>query len=249
MERLLRITETSTQQPSGFVQSMIAELIVGPAKGGEGEGKGGAADGSGWEVAGWVRWLEGLRGEYERRMSEMCDILTEGQHLVKSGRRPSISAMLDDSDDEAAQKDEWSVVEKTELFYFVRPLGGMFVWLRFHFDSHPLSGKPFSGPELAKALWVLWTTKKYRVLVTPGTTFAPTQEIAERDAWECFRLCFAAINREELGPVTKRLVKGAKAFWRIKSKDEIQELLDEADLESTGAGGIDGMMNMAGIGC
>ena len=29
-ERLLRITETSTQQPSGFVQSVIAELIMGP---------------------------------------------------------------------------------------------------------------------------------------------------------------------------------------------------------------------------
>src|SRR5439155_21509566 len=30
VDKLLRITETSTQQPSGFVQSMIAELILGP---------------------------------------------------------------------------------------------------------------------------------------------------------------------------------------------------------------------------
>src|ERR1700712_5173135 len=29
IERILRITETSTQQPSGFVQAMLSELIMG----------------------------------------------------------------------------------------------------------------------------------------------------------------------------------------------------------------------------
>lgn len=255
VERILRITETSTQQPSGFVQSVISELIIGPANGGAGEGHGGAADGKGWEASGWVRWLEGLRGEYERRMNEMCDILTEGQHMVKSGRRPSISEVTRDSshdedhDVTLQAQDEWSVVEKTELYYFVRPLGGMFVWLRFHFDTHPLYNKPFSGPLLSRALWVLWTTKKYRVLVCPGLIFAPTQEVADRDAWECFRLCFAAIARDELAPVTKRLVKGVKTFWRIKDAKEVQRLLDDYDMAAEEAGGVEEMGGLTGFGC
>jgi DNA-binding transcriptional MocR family regulator len=53
IERLLRITETSTQQPSGFVQGMVAELVVGPLEGGN--GKGGMMDGKGWAVDGWEK--------------------------------------------------------------------------------------------------------------------------------------------------------------------------------------------------
>ena len=112
-ERLLRITETSTQQPSGFVQSMIAELIMGPHD--VKHGPGGGKSNGGWQMDGWVRWLQGLRGHYERRMQTMCSILEEGKELVTSGRRRSIN-------------DGWSVIEKVTLFEFIWPLGGMFVW-------------------------------------------------------------------------------------------------------------------------
>jgi len=94
IERLLRITETSTQQPSGFVQSMIAELVIGPPSKHDRDGqeshppgRGGAEDGTGWRFEGWVRWLEGLRGNYERRMNTMCDVLEAGRDVVKAGRR------------------------------------------------------------------------------------------------------------------------------------------------------------------
>ena len=112
-ERLLRITETSTQQPSGFVQSMIAELIMGPHD--PKHGRSGGKSNGGWQVDGWVRWLQGLRGNYERRMRTMCSVLEDGKELVKSGRRRSID-------------NEWSVIEKVTLFDFKWPLGGMFVW-------------------------------------------------------------------------------------------------------------------------
>lgn len=112
-ERLLRITETSTQQPSGFVQSMVAELIMGPHD--PKHGRGGGRSHGGWQVDGWVRWLQGLRGNYERRMQTMCSILDGGKELVRSGRRKSID-------------NEWSVVDKVTLFDFTWPLGGMFVW-------------------------------------------------------------------------------------------------------------------------
>ncbi|KAK5001701.1 hypothetical protein LTR39_006883, partial [Cryomyces antarcticus] len=133
IERILRITETSTQQPSGFVQAMIAELIMGPQSKNDG-GQGGAKDGSGWKVDGWVRWLEGLRGNYERRMNAMCQILEDGQFLVKAGRRNSLTSHASSSDDD---EDEWAVVEKTQMYAFDWPLGGMFIWLHINFPSHP----------------------------------------------------------------------------------------------------------------
>lgn len=219
---MLRITETSTQQPSGFVQSMVIELLRGP-QGANDPGRGGSADGSGWEAAGWVRWLEGLRGNYERRMQAMCRILHDGRHLVKSGRRRSLDA------------DEWSVVETTRLYDFAWPVGGMFVWVEFDFGSHPLA-HAFDGPSLSQALWVFWTTKPWLVLASPGTIFAPTDEIRKESAWRFFRLCFAAIDEGELEPVTRRFVEGANAFWKIRNPKTVQALLDEVDmLEEEGA--------------
>ncbi|OCL02977.1 aromatic amino acid aminotransferase [Glonium stellatum] len=239
IERILRITETSTQQPSGFVQSMIAELIIGPQGHSDG-GRGGAADGSGWKVDGWVRWLEGLRGNYERRMHSMSNILASGKHLVKAGRRTSLS--------EVASENEWAVVEKTKIYDFVRPLGGMFLWVRFDFQTHPLhSHVPL--PRLARALWVFWTTKPYLVLAAPGTIFAPTEEIRERDAWQCFRLCFAACDENELENLSHRFVDGAQAFWRIKKKEKIDELLkdDESPASATAEGADSGLAILTGF--
>jgi DNA-binding transcriptional MocR family regulator len=239
VERILRITETSTQQPSGFVQSMVAQLILGARVEGEDEKKA-AKHGTIWKADGWVRWLEGLRGNYERRMTAMCDILDEGKTLVKSGRRNSLDAIteLDES------TTEWAVVESTQIYNFVRPVGGMFVWVRFAFSTHPLR-KVFPLSSLAQALWVFWTKKPYLVLVTPGTIFAPTEEIRERDAWECFRICFAACEEDEIEPLSKRFVKGAKDFWRIKSKETIDELLDELKSSESQPGKPSGDIGLA----
>ena len=75
---------------------MVAEMLLGPdhtgvetakSKG----GKGGLPDGAGWKADGWVRWLEGLRGNYERRMNKMAGILHDARYMVKTGRRTSLS--------------------------------------------------------------------------------------------------------------------------------------------------------------
>lgn len=227
IERMLRITETSTQQPSGFVQAMVAELVMGPQTSKD-PGRGGAADGSGWKVDGWVRWLEGLRGNYERRMDAMCRVLADGKALVKAGRRTSLRHIADD-------EDEWAVVEKVEIYDFVRPRGGMFVWITFDFSTHPLR-REVPAPRLSQALWVFWTQKPYLCLVAPGAIFAPTEEIRQRDAYNCVRLCFAACPDDEVESISKRFVDGAQAFWRIKNKSKIDELLDDDE----GMGSVDG---------
>jgi len=213
-ERILRITETSTQQPSGFVQSMIAELIMGPQSSSDG-GRGGAKDGQGWQVAGWVRWLEGLRGNYERRMNTMCNNLEDGKHLVKSGRRNSMS-------------EEWSVVDKVQMYDFIWPLGGMFVWIKVNYDKHPLFKKT-THEKLSRALWLFLTTKPFTVLVSPGLMFSPTPEIAKESGWSFFRLCFAAVDEPEVEASSKRFVAGVNAFWKKKSLDDIEDLAAQTE--------------------
>ena len=253
VERILLITETSTQQPSGFVQSMIAELLLGPDHSGIGNeiavakkrgGKGGLPDGSGWKIAGWVRWLEGLRGNYERRMNLQSRILDENKYLVKAGRRNSLLSST------SADDEEWSVVEKTQLYDFDWPVGGMFIWLRICFENHPLfttyKGAGSQGLQrLSHAQWVFWTTKPYLVLVSPGTIFSPNQSIAEREGWRYFRLCFAAINEDVLGATTKRLADGVNDFFRIKDKKVIEKLLEEDEAAVQGKAGMAEMAQMA----
>lgn len=231
VERILRLTETSTQQPSGFVQAMIAELLMGPQSKQDG-GQGGAKDGRGWDVSGWVRWLEGLRGNYERRMNTMCDILDGGKQLVKTGRRNSLTSLVHPSSSngtvEDYDADEWAVVETNQIYSFIRPLGGMFVWIRFDFTTHPLA-KVIPHARLSRALWVFLTTAPYRVLVSPGSIFAATPEFAKRDGYNCFRMCFAACPEEEIGPITRRFVKGARAFFRIRDPARIDKILEDDD--------------------
>ena len=195
---------------------MIAELLMGPQQDGDG-GKGGAKDGKGWDFGGWVRWLEGLRGNYERRMNTMCEILDEAKWIVKTGRRRSL---------EGAEEGEWSVVEKTQMYSFDWPMGGMFLWLALNLETHPLHRK-VALPRLARAQWVLWTTKPYLVLVSPGAIFAPTEEIRAEKGWRYFRLCFAAVNEDELSSITHRFADGIKAFWTIKDKAKIDEILKD----------------------
>ena len=206
-ERLLRITESSTQQPSGFVQSMIAELIMGPHNK---HGHDGGKDSNGWQTDGWVRWLEGLRGNYERRMNTMSDILDSGKELVKLGRRRSIP-------------DEWSIIDKVSLYDFVRPTGGMFIWIHMNYESHPL-WKRTTPQNLAQALWVHLTTPKYLVLVAPGAIFSPTEHILEERSWAYFRLCFAAVDEPEVEQMSRRFVEGVQHFWQLKSLDDLEEL-------------------------
>lgn len=242
IERIMRITESSTQQPSGFVQSLIGELLLGPDHAGIKDGKGGLPSGDGWKVDGWVRWIEGLRGNYERRMNNMCSILDKEKYVVKSGRRNSLDQAADDVD-------EWSVVEKTQVYSFDWPVGGMFVWLKIHFESHPLYRVYKDADELerfSRALWVFWTTKPHLVLASPGTIFSPTTEIRARDGWRYFRLCFAAIDADQVAPVTKRLSEGVKAFFRIKDKAVIEELLSDEEPSNLAIQDYDQLARMMG---
>ncbi|KAJ9616937.1 hypothetical protein H2200_000657 [Cladophialophora chaetospira] len=217
VERILRITETSTQQPSGFVQSMIAELIMGPSANGD-PGKGGSKDGTGWAVDGWVRWLEGLRGNYERRMQLMASILDEGKYLIQDSKPKTNTFAPDDF--------EYEIVHKTQMYDFAYPMAGMFLWLHARFETHPLYDE-VDHERLFQAMWVLLTTEKYRVLIAPGQMFSPTPEIAKEKGWQYYRLCFAAIDENLLQKYSDNTVAAFRHFWTIDDPKEIDKLLED----------------------
>lgn len=222
--------------------------------------------GTGYKHAGWVRWLSGLRGNYERRMTIMNDILESGCRLVdtytaadESGiSRPSSSSTLDES---------WSFITPgPQIYSFIRPAGGMFLWLRVLFSNHPLftsssasqcfrspsntttnnntdnstnptdKQRKFTAPQLSRALFLHLTKAPYKVLISPGGIFGATAEIREEEGWEFFRVCFAAVEEAELEDVSVRLREGLRGFWGLGGEG-VGRLLDEDDAGGEGEDG------------
>ncbi|KAI0019652.1 aromatic amino acid aminotransferase [Xylariomycetidae sp. FL0641] len=246
-ERILRINESCTQQPSGFVQVMVAEAIMGPqpeaAKAAfASRSRRDQASFSGWKTDGWVRWLAGLRGEYERRMNRMCSILEENAFQLKQST-PVRGADAD-----------WGVITKTRLYDFAWPRGGMFLWLRVFFQTHPLwhatgsRGNVIDGIALSTALMLFLTHKPHLVLASPGLMFSANDEIRKNRGWGYFRMCYAAETDANIDACSLRFAQGVQRFWRIKRVEELEGLLDEQNAFS--ADEVDGLVNIGSfMGC
>lgn len=223
IERLTRITEVTSQQPSGFVQSLVAEMIYGHDDRTVGSSKRMAL---GWYMDGWVQWLEGLRAGYEKRMQAMCTILEENKYLYPESA--------------VDQVDGWEMVDRVQMYDFVWPMGGMFTWIEIRFDTHPLHSQ-HTLERLSKALWIHLTTKPYLCLVAPGTMFAATPTSAEK-GYRYIRVAFAPMEADEVAPFTQRLVEGFRSFWQ---RTDIGDLIGEnADTWSLEPG-----VNFLGNGC
>ncbi|KAL2268679.1 hypothetical protein VTJ83DRAFT_3525 [Remersonia thermophila] len=274
VERFERITEATTQQPSGFVQSLISELVLGSSPRNAAAARSAferlslssraSSSSPGWDTSGWVRWLEGLRGAYERRMVRMCKILDQGSALVTTStvrqaapprrapppRLPSAPEPDSDSDSDYVTdpSSEWTplAVHTTPLLTFRWPRGGMFVWIRVAYETHPLWHAPrandkqeniVNGPILSAALMVFLTTAPYRVIVAPGSMFDAVED-RPASGWAYHRLCFAAESEERVDAATERYVSGLHAFWGIRDVGVIEKLLEQ--LSGAGAEGADG---------
>ncbi|KAI0398056.1 aromatic amino acid aminotransferase 1 [Xylariaceae sp. FL0594] len=245
-ECYIRVGETGTQQPSGFVQVVVAESIMGPQPEGTSSlfasrPRSEKRAFTGWKTEGWVRWLAGLRGEYERRMNTMCRLLEEHAYQLKQ------STPTRDGDE------DWGVITKTKLYEFDWPRGGMFLWLKIHFEAHPLfnktgsQGNVIDGTALSTALMIFLTHKPYLVLVSPGMLFSATPRIAADRGWAYYRLCFAAETDEKIGACSTSFGQGVQKFWRIKKVAELEALLNEAAVFE--AGEVEGLTNMGWMGC
>lgn len=191
---------------------------------------------TGWKTDGWVRWLAGLRGEYERRMNRMCTILDENAYQLKQ----STPVRDDDSD--------WGVITKTKLISFDWPRGGMFVWIRVHFEAHPLWNAEgdavpiINGPVLATAFLMFCTHKPNLVLGAPGAMFSATPEIMKERGWGYVRLCFAAESEENIDSSSLRFAQALHRFWKIKKVEDMEKLVQE--MPSAKVDEIEGLTNL-----
>lgn len=231
VERVVRIAEASTQQPSGFVQSVISELIMGqqPAAATAGwlslRSNKERTVYTGWQTAGWVRWLAGLRGQYERRMARMCRILDAGSVYIKQGTP------------RAAQDADVCVLTKTQLYDYSWPRGGMFVWLRVFLQNHPLYGVARSdgktlveGGALAMGLLIFLTKAPYSVIISPGLMFSSNEEVKRTIGYQYFRMCFAAETEANIDLCSERFAKGVRKFWTIKDVKELEDIIEDLPL-------------------
>ncbi|KAL4804927.1 pyridoxal phosphate-dependent transferase [Aspergillus unguis] len=224
IERLTRIAELSTQAPSGFVQAMIAELILGQQVDDEPAASRKGSDPKPWKMDGWVRWLEGLRAGYESRMQHMCTGLEEGKFAVIDSN--SLSGAL------SSDEDTWEVVDKVQMYDFSWPTGGMFVWLKVNYENHPLR-QQYKPERLAKALWNHLMQKPHLCLLGPGAMFSPTEEVQTLRGYQYFRLCFAAVPADDVTPITQRVVDGFRTFWQRKDLDGLED--DDEKIEAINA--------------
>jgi len=204
-EQLFRITDGTTQQPSGFTQAIVAQLIG--EFGNINLTNGAAAETSpGWGLAGWVRWLECLRSTYERRMIKMATVFSENRFV----------------DSETGQ---------TEMFNFNWPKGGMFIWVEISISSHPLFSS-IDPKRLIFALWILCTQHPYRVLISPGGDFAADETIKEERGYLFLRFCFAAVEEELLEVKSLSFIEACRKFWTISEAKDIDLILLEEDASS-----------------
>ncbi|KAF3933489.1 hypothetical protein ABW19_dt0207562 [Dactylella cylindrospora] len=216
IERMLRLGENSTQMPSGAIQALVSKLLVNT-----------------WGMSGWITWLSLLRQKYEDRMNVMCTALEESKQVTMIHLK---NIRMRDDEGNVVEGEKYSLVNKAvkELYEFERPMGGMFVWIRIHFEIHRLYDGS-NGPEIMMSLWKYLAGPELLCLVCPGQVFGSTPEIADGDAWKYFRMCFAAVEVDQLTTASENFGKGVKEFFELTKFPP-----DDNELRAAGAEDITG---------
>ncbi|KAJ7283688.1 pyridoxal phosphate-dependent transferase [Mycena rebaudengoi] len=173
-ERLERQSETSTQVPSGFAQSLVASALLE------------------WRYEGYIRWLQALRLQYTLRRDFFVDCLAE-EFQLQVARGVGIwegcdvfSGCVKPSRSITGYFNE-KFSTSPALFSFVPPTSGMFVWIKVHFDQHP-SLATLGEESLEMQLWAEFA--EAGLLIGPGVFFDPTGHfrISFSNSDVCFHL-------------------------------------------------------------
>jgi len=151
----------------------------------------------------------------------MCKVLEENAFQLSSSTPSSPDS-------------EWNIITKTRLIDFDWPRGGMFLWLRIHFEKHPLYqtrggdiAPVIDGTALANAFLIHSTHAPHLVLASPGSMFSATPEIREKRGWQYIRLCFAAESDENIDGGASRFARSVGEFFKINDTAQIEKLLEE----------------------
>ncbi|KAH9023085.1 PLP-dependent transferase [Lactarius pseudohatsudake] len=154
-ERLERIGETSAHNPCGLGQALVVALLTQ------------------WTFDGYIRWLRGLRTQYQHRRDFLVDCLAEEFELfpapdAASGGPASLCAYRGGSLDEKTRTTR-------PLLSFVPPSSGMFVWVKLHFGDVPDKRDESDGSVLTPERQFWEALAEAGVLVAPGWFFSPAE--------------------------------------------------------------------------
>ncbi|KAH9174517.1 pyridoxal phosphate-dependent transferase [Lactarius sanguifluus] len=149
-ERLERIGETSTQNPCGLGQALMVALLTQ------------------WTFDGYIRWLRGLRTQYQHRRDFLIDCLAEEFELFPE---PSITTSGGPAS-LCAYPRSFLGEKARPLLSFVPPSSGMFVWVKLHFGDVPDKRDESDGSVLTPDHQFWEKLAEAGVLVGPGWIFA-----------------------------------------------------------------------------
>ncbi|KAH8650026.1 pyridoxal phosphate-dependent transferase [Xylariales sp. PMI_506] len=204
-ERLLRATETDTQDPSGLSQAMALALLR-----------------DAWTLEGYITWLQGLRFEYQRRRDCMVCAMQREFVLVPAAEFPELGG----AEGLVVAIETPDKKSRIPIFSFVVPTAGMFLWGRFYLSQNPRF-KEIQGdasqkdPEqvFADELWAKLAEEL--VLLTPGSYYYPWQG-AEKSTTKTrgfdpeitfFRLSFAMATDAQMDAGIERFARVIKKSW------------------------------------
>ncbi|GAA5874784.1 hypothetical protein JCM1840_000432, partial [Sporobolomyces johnsonii] len=166
---------------------------------------------------------------------------SDGTERSLSGTASSLSVLLSPtsglshskrSAEDASARDAKGVLrekgmlkaEGKKLMSLVAPMGGMFVWLRVHFASHPL----YTLPPTSTLLQQLWEElAEVNVFVAPGTMFSgrtfgttateeegPEVLAITEEGDGCFRIAFGSATEEQMKEATRIIERVVEEFFR-----------------------------------
>ncbi|KAH8989735.1 PLP-dependent transferase [Lactarius akahatsu] len=156
VERLERIGETSAQNPCGLGQALVVALLTQ------------------WTFDGYIRWLRGLRTQYQHRRDFLVDCLAEEFELspepsITTSGGPALLCAYPRGSGSGGLLGK----KARPLLSFVPPSSGMFVWVKLHFGDVPDKRDESDGSVLTPDRQFWEKLAKAGVLVGPGWIFAP----------------------------------------------------------------------------
>ncbi|KAK9785225.1 putative Aromatic aminotransferase Aro8 [Seiridium cardinale] len=204
-ERLLRATEVETQDPSGISQALVLSLLTS------------------WTTDGYITWLQSLRLEYQKRRDWMIAAIRKNFDLLPSSEFPELRA-----EGVLAALKATGTSDRTPIFSFISPTGGMFIWAKFYLSQNGKykairDANKETDPEqtFANQLWA--ELAEERVLLTPGYYYHPWQGEEKKTTrargadpdTSHFRLTFAMTTKEDMELGIERLATVIRRSWAL----------------------------------
>ncbi|KAL1743962.1 pyridoxal phosphate-dependent transferase [Schizophyllum fasciatum] len=200
-ERLLRATEAMTQNPSGWSQAIVTELL------------------STWGDDGYLTWVKHLRDTYVAKRNWMCGFLDK--YFDVDWSSPSAHGFP------VYLKQASKHNQGPVIFRFVPPRAGMFVWLTIplapnaHYQRIVESSKAEGSTQSPEAKWMVEVWEKLaeaRVLLVPGTYYTPWQgaekaKESDTPGLAFFRLSFSLMKKDDMDEAIKRVDQVFRAEW------------------------------------